>query len=89
MSKVAKQAARHFKKVAELQAVKGPEAVGARAELRKMREVYYSTDEYYPSAGAAWQPDGSRQARGSQGRAKKLLSGHNAKAKQGLNIGRR
>lgn len=88
MSRVAKKAAKHFRKVYELQSKKGAEAVTARAELRRMREVYYSTDQFHPSAGAAWQPDGSRLARGSQGRAKKLLSGWNAKQKQGLNIGR-
>lgn len=88
MSRVAKKAAAHFKLVATLQAVKGAAAVTARRKLREMRDVHYSTDQYHPSAGAAWQPDGSRLARGSQGRAKKLLSGYTAKQKQGLNIGR-
>lgn len=88
MSRVAKQAAKHFKLVSKLQAVKGPEAVTARRKLREMRDVYYTTDQYNPSAGAAWKPDGHNMARGSQGRAKKLLSGHNAKQKQGMNIGR-
>lgn len=89
MSRVAKKAERHFKKVATLQQAKGAEAVTARRELKRMRDVYYSTDQFHPSAGAAWQPDGSRQARGAQGRAKKLLSGWNAKQKQGMNIGRK
>jgi hypothetical protein len=84
MSRVARQAAKHFKKVAALQAVKGPGAVTARRELKRMRDVWYSTDQYHPIPGAAWQPDGSRLARGSQGRAKKLLSGYNAIQKQGL-----
>lgn len=88
MSRVQKQAAKHFKLVAKLQAVKGPEAVTARRKLREMRDVYYSTDEFHPSAGAAWQPEGSRQARGSTGRAKKLQSGYDAKQRQGMNIGR-
>lgn len=89
MSRVAKKAAAHFRKVATLQATKGAAAVSARAELRRMRDVHYSTDQYHPSAGAAWQPEGGNMARGAQGRTKKLLSGHNAREKQGMNIGRK
>lgn len=87
MSRVAKKAAAYFKLVQKLQTVKGAEAVTARRKLREMREVYYSTDPR-PSAGAAWQPDGSNMARGSTGRAKKLQSGYDARQKQGMNIGR-
>ena len=89
MSRVAKKAAKHFKLVQKLQAVKGPEAVTARRALRDMRDVWYSTDQYHPTAGAAFQPDGSNRARGSTGRSTKLLSGWNAKQRQGLNIGKR
>uniref|UniRef100_A0AAU6W1L1 Uncharacterized protein n=3 Tax=unclassified bacterial viruses TaxID=12333 RepID=A0AAU6W1L1_9VIRU len=88
MSRVAKKATKHFNLVAQLQAVKGPAAVTARRKLREMRDVYYTTDEYLPSAGAAWQPEGGNKARGSTGRAKKLQSGYDAKQRQGLNIGR-
>ena len=63
--------------------------VTSRRKLREMRDVYYSTDEFHPSAGAAWRPDGHNMARGSVGRSKKLLSGYNAKQKQGLNIGKK
>lgn len=86
-SRVSKKCGNRATMVTELQAVKGPEAVTARRKLREMRDVWYSTDAA-PSAGAAWQPNGHNSARGSQGRAKKLLSGWNAKQKQGLNIGR-
>lgn len=88
MSRVAKQAAKHFKLVQKLQAVKGPEAVTARRQLKAMRDVYYSTDQYLPTAGAAWQPEGGNRARGSVGRTKKLQSGYDAKQRQGMNIGR-
>lgn len=88
MSRVAKKAQKHFDTVAKLQAVKGPAAVTARRKLREMRDVYYTTDQYLPTAGAAWQPEGGNRARGSTGRAKKLQSGYDAKQKQGMNIGR-
>lgn len=74
-------------KVAKLQAMKGPEAVTARKELKRMRDSYYSTDAR-PSAGQAWKPDGHNMARGSTGRTKKMQSGYDAKRKQGMNIGR-
>lgn len=79
MSKVAKKAAKYFSKVADLQSKKGAEAVGARKELKRMRDVWYDTDGK-PSAGAAWNPTGKRSARGSSAKCDRINSGLRAKA---------
>lgn len=62
MSRVAKKAAKHFRTVARLQSMTGDAAVGARAELRKMREVRYSTDKP-AGAGQYMNPTGKQFAR--------------------------
>ena len=74
-------------KVADLQSKKGSEAVSARAELRRMRDVWYATDPS-PSATGYFLKEGAKPARGSTGKAKKALSGWKAKQQQGMNIGR-
>lgn len=83
MSRVAKKAAGKFAKIATLSKVKGPEAVSARAELKRMRDVWYSTDAK-PSAGTAWNPKGKQHAKGSEGKARNIQRGHNARKSQGL-----
>lgn len=75
MSRVAKKAAKHFTKVAKLQTM----GAAGRAELRKMREVYYDTDPFHPSVGAAWNPEGKKKARGSSAKCDRINSAHRAK----------
>lgn len=63
-------------------------AVTARRKLREMREVKYYVDPA-PAAGELHLKQGDKThnpARGSTGRAKKLLSGHNARNNQGKGI---
>lgn len=79
MSRVAKKAAKHFAKVALLQSKKGEEGVAARKELKRMRDVHYDTDPFYPSAGAAWNPKGKKVARGSSAKCDRINSAHRAK----------
>lgn len=86
MSRVAKKAAKTMALRCSLNR-KG-NSIEDRKRLKELRDTYYSTDEYHPSPGAAWNPDGNNAARGSTGRTKKLLSGWQAKQKQGLNIKR-
>lgn len=88
MSRVAKKAKAYFSKVAKLRAAKGEAGVAARQELKRMRDVYYDTDAYHPSAGAAWQPSGAKHARGSEGKARNIQRGFTARKQQGMNIGR-
>lgn len=62
----------------------GESAVTARRKLREMRDVKYYVDAA-PAAGELYQKQGktiANPARGSTGRAKKLLSGHNARNAQ-------
>lgn len=85
MSRVAKKAGKLFRKINELNQMKGAEAVSARAELKRMKDSYYSTDKA-PSAGAAWNPDGKRHVRGSEGKARNILRGQTARNNQGKGI---
>lgn len=63
MSRAAKKAAQHFQKVQTLKAM-GP---AGTAELKKMREVLDTRDDNHSKVtpGAAWNPEGTRKARGS------------------------
>lgn len=79
MSRVAKRAAKHFAKIAKLQSKKGEEGIAARKELNRMRDSYYDTDPFYPSAGAAWNPKGKKLAKGSSAKCDRINSAHNAK----------
>lgn len=82
------EAKHHFETVAALSAVKGEGAVTARRKLREMRDVKYFTDKA-TKPGELHQKQGGKvlnPARGSTGRAKKLLSGHNARKSQGKGI---
>ena len=66
----------------------GDRAVTARRKLREMRDVKYYVDQA-PAAGELHLKQGDKHhnpARGSTGRAKKLLSGHNARNNQGKGI---
>lgn len=55
MSRVAKKAAKHFRKVAKLQG----EGAKGRAELKRMRDVWYSTDKP-TTAGNYYNPNGKQ-----------------------------
>lgn len=80
MSRVAKRAAKHFSKVSTLRSM-GP---AGTKELKKMRDVYYDTDPFFPSAGAAWNPEGKRLCRGSSAKCDRINKAHNAKKRQGV-----
>ncbi len=79
MSRVAKKAARHFKKVAKLQTM----GQAGRAELKRMRDVWYDTDSAV-TAGEFHNPKGKRMVKGSDAKALRIQSAHNAKARQGI-----
>lgn len=82
------EAKHHFETVAALTAVKGDGAVTARRKLREMRDVKYFTDKAV-APGEMHQKQGDKvmnPARGTTGRAKKLLSGHNARKAQGKGL---
>ncbi|QPP21171.1 hypothetical protein AIIMSPaA1_046 [Pseudomonas phage AIIMS-Pa-A1] len=72
------QAGHRATKVAELIAINDS---SARAELRKMRDVYYSTDKA-TTPGHYFNPKGKHFARGSEGKARNILKGHNARKSQ-------
>ncbi|MNR40180.1 hypothetical protein D3C85_1584440 [compost metagenome] len=57
-------------------------AVG-RPELKRMRDVWYSTDKP-TKAGTYWNPKGKASARGSDAKARKINTGHRARQMQGL-----
>lgn len=63
----------------------GPEAVTARRRLREMKDVRYFVDKE-TSPGELFQPEGKRLARGSSGKADRILRGHNARKSQGKGI---
>lgn len=81
MSRAAKRAKRYFSKVQELQSATGAAAVGARKELKRMRDVWYNTDKR-TTAGEYWNPDGKRLAKGSSGKHKRIMSGQSARNNQ-------
>lgn len=84
MSRVANKAAKKFKLISKLRSMKGDEAVTARRKLKEMNDSYYTTDPYYPSAGASFNPDGRRFAKGSDSKARNIQRGHDARSKQGM-----
>ena len=79
MSRVAKKAARHFRKVAKLQTM----GQAGRAELRRMRDVWYDTDGR-ASPGEYFNPTGKRMVKGSDAKSVRIQRATNAKARQGL-----
>lgn len=81
MSRVARKAGAHFRKVAKLQAM----GAAGRAELRRMREVWYDTDKAV-SPGAMFNPEGKQFVRGSEGKARNIQRGHTARNNQGKGI---
>lgn len=56
-----------------------------RAELKRMRDVWYDTDKR-ASPGQLWNPKGKNSARGSSTKAKNILTGHNARQSQGRGL---
>lgn len=56
MSRVAKKAAAHFSKVARLQA----KGAAGRAELKRMRDVWYNTDKP-TTAGEYYNPNSAKR----------------------------
>jgi len=82
MSRVAKKAARYFRKVATLQAM----GQDGRDELRRMRDVrdYRDSTGTKPSPGELWNPNGKRLAKGTGNKAKSIRSTIDAIARQGL-----
>lgn len=82
MSRVAKKAAKYFRKVATLQAM----GQDGRAELKRMRDVrdYRDHNGTKPSPGELWNPNGKRLVKGKGNKAKSIQSAINAIARQGL-----
>lgn len=56
-----------------------------RAELKRMRDVWYDTDKQ-AKPGQLWNPTGKNSARGSDSKARKILTGHNARKAQGKGL---
>lgn len=82
------EAENKFRMIAELTKsvdTGGPEAVTARRKLREMKDVRYFVDKD-ASAGDLFQPESKRLARGSSGKADRILRGHNARKSQGKGI---
>jgi hypothetical protein len=59
--------------------------VTSRAELRKMRDVYYDTDAE-AGPGEYFNPSGLRRVRGSDGKHRRIMSGQRARQMQGAGL---